>query len=420
MSTALQKNYDVLIVGGGMVGTTLACALAANPATAQLSVLVVETQPLPSAPIQHTAHRSFDSRSTALSAASRGLLQRFGLWDSVSGGACAIQRIHVSDQGRFGKTTLDREDYSESALGYVVENAVFGTALAEKLRSLAQCHVCAPAAVLSAAPFDGGMRVEVRQGGNDETCEVTTKLLVVAEGGRSALCDQLGITRSSHDYQQHALIANVGLSRPHGGVAYERFTTTGPLALLPLLPAEGGEPRASLVWTLAGDEAQAVSELEDEELLARLQEKFGWRLGRFARIGARAIYPLRLQLAQEQIRPHTVLLGNVAHTLHPVAGQGMNLSLRDIDALVTSLATAEAPNRSDGSQNELGSMMQLQRYLNAREGDQDLMVAATDGLTKLFSSDAQAKVWLRKAGLVSLELLPSLKSRFGARAMGYD
>jgi 2-polyprenyl-6-methoxyphenol hydroxylase-like FAD-dependent oxidoreductase len=169
-----------------------------------------------------------------------------------------------------------------------------------------------------------------------------------------------------------------------------------------------------------GEDAQAFSELDDEKLLARLQEKFGWRLGRFARIGTRAIYPLRLQLAQEQVRPHTVLLGNVAHTLHPVAGQGMNLSLRDIDALVAMLAESEAGQASAIASSSLGSMAQLNRYLSAREDDQDLMVAATDGLTKLFSSDAQAKVWLRKAGLLSLELLPTLKTRFGTRAMGFD
>jgi 2-octaprenyl-6-methoxyphenol hydroxylase len=419
MPVTLQENYDVLIVGGGMVGATLACALAANPATSQLSVLVVETQPLPSTATQHGVHRSFDSRSTALSAASRELLQRFGLWDSVEEGACPIQRIHVSDQGRFGKTTLNREDFSESALGYVVENAVFGSALAAKLDSMERCQVCAPAAVHSAVPIDAGMRVEVRREESDETFEIDTKLLVIAEGGRSTLCDQLGIARSSHDYEQHALIANVALSRPHEGVAFERFTNTGPLALLPLLSAEG-ESRASLVWTLAGEEAQAISELDDEKLLARLQEKFGWRLGRFARIGARAIYPLRLQLAQEQVRPHTVLLGNVAHTLHPVAGQGMNLSLRDIDALVAVLAESEAGQASAIASSSLGSMAQLNRYLGAREDDQDLMVAATDGLTKLFSSDAQAKVWLRKAGLLSLELLPTLKTRFGTRAMGFD
>jgi 2-octaprenyl-6-methoxyphenol hydroxylase len=151
--------------------------------------------------------------------------------------------------------------------------------------------------------------------------------------------------------------------------------------------------------------------LDDAALLERLQQAFGWRLGRLGRIGARAIYPLSLQVAQEQVRPHLVLLGNVAHTLHPVAGQGMNLSLRDIEALVETLATPTL---------ELGSMTMLTRYLQAREADQNLMIGVTDGLTKLFSSDAQAKVWLRKAGLLSLDLIPALKTRFGARAMGFE
>jgi 2-octaprenyl-6-methoxyphenol hydroxylase len=166
------------------------------------------------------------------------------------------------------------------------------------------------------------------------------------------------------------------------------------------------------VWTLGADDSEYYAALDDAELLARLQEKFGGRLGRLKRIGSRALYPLSLRVAQEQIRPGLVLLGNVAHTLHPVAGQGMNLSLRDIEALVEAL--------SDIQDEGLGSMATLQRYLAAREADQSLMISVTDGLTKLFSSDAQTKVWLRKAGLLSIDLIPALKKTFGARAMGFD
>lgn len=416
----LKEEYDIVIVGGGMVGATLACALAKRAGTKTLSVLIVDSQP-PSGQSAKTGeaaptHASFDSRSTALSANSRLILQRFGLWSQLDAGVCPINKIHVSDQGRFGATKLDSAGLGVPALGYVVENAVFGAALNAALEQQTHCAVLAPARVTSASPSANGMTIELtgdEVGLSSQPCRVAAKLLVVAEGGRSPLCEQLGIVRSNQDYGQHALIANVGLSQPHEGVAFERFTTTGPLAMLPLLPV-AGEQRASLVWTLGADESEQIAALDDATLLARLQAKFGGRLGRLQRIGARAIYPLSLRVAQEQIRPGLVLLGNVAHTLHPVAGQGMNLSLRDIDALVEALDDA---SNGDGA---LGSMATLGRYLAAREADQSLMISVTDGLTKLFSSDAQAKVWLRKAGLLSIDLIPALKRSFGARAMGFE
>ena len=426
----MKKHYDIVIVGGGMVGATLACALAAQPATAHLTVLLVDAQP----PALSKEERvSFDSRSTALSAASRLILERFGLWSSIAAGACPIEKIQVSDHGRFGTTTLARDEFDVPALGYVVENSVFSAALNAELARLPSCTVLAPAKITAAVPSVGGMRVTVAavsesSAASAQPKELTAKLVVVAEGGRSSLCEQLGIVRSQHDYGQHALITNVGLGQAHAGVAYERFTRTGPLAMLPLLPVDG-EQRASLVWTLAADEAQAYASLSDTELLARLQRQFGWRLGRLQRLGERVIYPLSLRVAQEQVRPNVVLLGNVAHTLHPVAGQGMNLSLRDIDALVLTLGESERERTAAEEETEtetkhpelaLGSMCTLNKYLHKREDDQALMIGVTDGLTKLFSSDDKARVLLRKAGLLSIDLIPALKKTFGARAMGFD
>lgn len=422
----LRNEYDVVIVGGGMVGATLACALANKPATAELSVLIVDTQAMPAAGVVSN-HMSFDSRSTALSAVSREILERVGLWEQVEDSACPIQKIHVSDQGRFGNTKIDHEDFSVPALGYVLENAAFGSALATKLRELPRCDFFAPARVVDATPIEEGMRIEIEQRAADSSGDVsatpqsvslTTSLLVVAEGGRSPLCDQLGIARSKEDYGQHALIANVALSQPHEGIAYERFTSTGPLALLPLFPVDG-EQRASLVWTLDANEVESYTNLDEGSLLERLQAQFGWRLGRLKRIGARAVYPLSLRVAQEQIRPNLLLLGNVAHAIHPVAGQGLNLSLRDIEALVDTLCDAMT-NAGEGKNKVIGSMQTLSRYLQVREDDQSLTIGATDALTKLFSSNAQAKVWLRKAGLLSIDLIPALKRNFAARAMGFD
>lgn len=212
-------------------------------------------------------------------------------------------------------------------------------------------------------------------------------------------------------YEQTALIANIAFSDPHGHVAYERFTDSGPLAVLPLASFEG-ENRGALVWTVPSAEASQVLALPDAAFLHALQERFGQRLGQFTRVGTRALYPLSLSVAKEQVRPGLVLLGNVAHSLHPVAGQGLNLALRDAEALSLSLSQA----RRDGL--PLGAMSVLQCYQERQGRDQALTIYFSHNMTRLFSSQHPALVWARKCGLFSIDLVPPLKRGFARQAMG--
>jgi len=235
--------------------------------------------------------------------------------------------------------------------------------------------------------------------------------VVLADGGRSPLCSQLGIGRDVEDYDQHALIANIQFQLPHNNQAFERFTDTGPLAVLPLSSHEG-KNRASLVWTISDTQAEEYAGFNQFELINKLQERFGDRLGQISKIGELSSYPLSLVTVKEQIRPGLALLGNAAHTLHPVAGQGFNLALRDASALVQSLVRAQHQGTA------FGDMKVLQHYLNSQAKDQQQAILATDTLVRLFSNSSISKSLLRKVGLLSLELVPGFKQSFAKRAMG--
>ena len=388
-----NKYYDVVVVGGGMVGASFACALRRelNKATdkhrkknkpnderkkdsAEISILVVEAVDQANSPGQASITQpSFDTRSTALSYGSSQILEAMGLWQQLSDTTCPIKEIHVSDRGRIGTTRLHHEDHQVDALGYVVENRVV------KNDSLEH--------------------------------SISTSLVVLADGGRSPICEQLGLEQQVQDYEQHALIANIGFEKMHRNIAFERFTDTGPLAILPL-KSLGKQNRASLVWTLTAQQSAEYMVMAEEELLEILQERFGNRLGKLLHIGEKFCYPLRLSVAREQLRPGLVLLGNVAHTLHPVAGQGLNLALRDVAALASTLRGAVA----DGA--DLGSMDGLQQYICKQEFDQKRTIMFTDTITRLFSSNSQGKILARKFGLITIDLMPSIKQGFAEQAMG--
>jgi len=258
-------------------------------------------------------------------------------------------------------------------------------------------------------PTVNGMMVEIERENSKGT--VNASLVVLADGGRSPLCSQLGIGRDVEDYDQHALIANIQFQLPHHNQAFERFTDTGPLAVLPLSSHES-KNRASLVWTISGAQAEEYAGFNQFELINRLQERFGDRLGQISKIGKLNSYPLSLVTAKEQIRPGLALLGNAAHTLHPVAGQGFNLALRDANALVQSLVRAQHQGTP------FGDMKVLQQYLNSQAKDQQQAILATDTLVRLFSNSSISKSLLRKFGLLSLELVPGFKQSFARRAMG--
>ena len=391
----------ISIVGGGMVGASLALALQPLATRHGWRIELIEAHP----PVSSELQPSFDARSTALSHGSRLLFERLGVWAGVQAEAAPepIRQIHVSDRGHPGVTRLHAEQERVPALGYVVENAQLGRAL---LGALDERVVKwqAPARVVRAEPARTGWLLQVEQDG--QVHEQATDLLVLADGGRSGLLEQLGIHRQVRPYGQTAIIANIVSSQGHAGVAYERFTESGPLALLPM---SGG--RSALVWTQPEAQADDVMALSDAGFLHALQDAFGFRMGALKRVGARHSYPLSLIEAEEQVRTGLVVLGNAAHSLHPIAGQGFNLSLRDVMALADTLSSA-APDQSPGE------LALLNGYLQRQRQDQQQTIAFSDGLTRLFSNRRPVLAAGRNLGLLGMDIVAPLKSVFARQAMG--
>lgn len=388
-----MSRVQLAIIGGGLVGASLALALQAGAKARGWKIVLIE----PFAP-GSSYQPSYDARSTALSYGTRQIYQRLGLWPIISERAEPIAQIHVSDRGRFGAARLLASDEGVPALGYVVENAWLGHCLWQALDPEVVTWRC-PAEVVAMHSLGDGYRLTL----NDDSI-LDCDLAVLADGGRSGLREQLGIAVNQQTYQQSALIANISASQAHLGQAFERFTAAGPMAMLPL-----ADNRCALVWTRPTADAERLLNLNDGGFLAELQDAFGYRLGALHKVGARHLYPLALTEAQEQVRPHLVVLGNAAHSLHPIAGQGYNLSLRDTLELAETLLASNAP---------LGQLACLQGYLERQRLDQQMTVGFSDQVTKLFTSD---QPWLaagRNLGLLGLDLLPPAKRWFARQAMG--
>lgn len=389
-----MQKVQLVIIGGGLVGASLALALQASARVRGWKIVLIEAF-APDSEYQP----SYDARSTALSYGSQQIYQDLGIWSQVAQRAAAITDIHVSEQGRFAAARLNAQEEGVPALGYVVENAWLGHCLWQALDQQVVEWRC-PAQVTSLQPQTGGYQVTLDDGSNLH-CE----LAILADGGRSGLREQLGISVQRTPYQQTALIANVTPSIAHQGTAFERFTANGPLALLPL-----PENRCALVWTQPQAQADQVANLPDAEFLQALQQVFGYRLGTFVQVGERHQYPLALVAATEQVRANLVVLGNAAHSLHPIAGQGYNLSLRDTQCLAQTLLeeTGEA----------LGALPRLQRYVQRQQQDQQFTVGFSDQVTRLFSNAQPLLAAGRGLGLLGLELLPPAKHWFAQQAMG--
>jgi 2-octaprenyl-6-methoxyphenol hydroxylase len=426
----LKSEYDIVIAGGGLVGGSFALLLERLAQGSGLRVLLLDAAPgqrLEDSP----ELTDFDARSTALSWGSRLVYEQAGLWPALASAVTAIRDIHVSDRGHFGATRLHSAEMGVDALGYVAENRHLGRVLQQALRDSKQLTIRASASVEHIQPLSDGAMLTINGAGPGN---IKTGLLVLADGGRSGLCRQLGITVQQKQYGQQALICNIAFANDHQGQAFERFTDTGPLAVLPLADLSEGrkrQHRGSLVWTLAdadnekdsdkgsdgtGDRAQysaaRIMALPEADFIDALQQRFGWRLGRITHAGARSLFPLALSVAAEQIRPGIVLLGNSAHTLHPVAGQGLNLALRDARALAELIVAARKANRNPGS------MDVLQAFLAAQSGDQANTIAFSDLTTRLFSNAQPTLTLGRNLGLLLMDLVPPAKGWFARQAMG--
>jgi 2-octaprenyl-6-methoxyphenol hydroxylase len=391
---------DVAISGGGLVGASLALALA----QLKLRVALLEAVPFGTAD-----QPSFDDRSTALSNGSKRIFEALGVWPLIEREATAIRRIHVSDQGRFGFTRIDAREQGLNALGFVVVNRVMGAALWRRLSAEPAITVLAPAKVQSMQLQQHGQSLECLLG-DGTTQLIEAKLAIAADGARSTLRQSAGIGASSWDYEQVALVSNVLSQHFHDHVAYERFTSAGPLALLPLT-----EGRLGLIWTFRPDTAKEMAALGDAEFLARLQDTFGFRLGRFTRVGSRQLYPLSLTRSDEYVAERLAIVGNAAQTLHPIAGQGFNLGLRDAASLAEVLADGHA---QVGASFDAGDGMWLQRYREWRAADRTNIVRFTDGLVRLFSQPLGPIKLLRDAGMLALDLMPAAKDGLSQLSLG--
>lgn len=402
-------DCDVLIAGGGMAGASLALALDTLGGGA-LRVTLVEGFAIAAAP-KAEPRPSFDARATALAHGSRLILERLGMWERLAPHAAPITDIHVSERGRPGSAELTAAGRGWPALGHVVENARLGQGLLGELRHRSAIQVISPAQVVACRPGADTASATLESGGQRR--ELRARLVVIADGADSGLRRHLGIHTDVNDYRRQAIIANVSCAHPHGGRAYERFSDWGPMALLPLPDGDDRRPRMALVWTMPPDRADQLLGASDGVFLNTLQRRFGQRQGQFLRVGQRHVYDLRLVRATEQVRRQLVLAGNAAHSLHPVAGQGFNLALRDL------LRLAEVVVQAHRHGEAIGELAVLNRYLAYQAADQWRTTLFSDRVGALFEAGAAPVALLRRLGLLLLDLNPALKSAFIDHTAGY-
>ena len=394
-SRAALREVDVAIVGGGLVGASLALGLAGTG----VRVLLIEGVAPDSA-----AQPSFDERTTALGNASRRIFEGLGVWDEVSRQAAAIRAIHVSDAGRFGFARLKAAEQGIDAFGYVVPNRVIGAALWRRLAGASGVDVRVRATIedLDITTERAYFTVVAAGGAREVT---SARLLVAADGANSAVRAAAGIQAGVEDYDQIAITAAVAGDRAQDGTAYERFTPSGPVAVLPLRGGGYGT-----IWSCTPQRATELLALADEDYLAELQGRFGWRAGRFRRIGRRASYPLKLSRAVTTVARRTVLIGNAAQALHPIAGQGFNLGLRDAALLAEVIA---------GAAGDVGSAAPLRKFSEWRAADRSGVVRFTDGLVRLFGSRMPGAGLVRNLGLVAFDLAPPAKRALARVSLGF-
>ncbi|HTV79708.1 MAG TPA: 2-octaprenyl-6-methoxyphenyl hydroxylase [Steroidobacteraceae bacterium] len=385
-----MEEFDIAVIGGGMVGASLGLALAA----AGRRIVLIEGTP----PDSH-AHHSFDERTTALGNASRRILEALGVWSAVADQCGVIRAIHVSERGRLAFARLTAEEQGVEAFGFVLPNRVLGSALWERIQANAAISVRMPATVTGVSADEHGVTVQLAAG-----AAVRARLAVAADGAHSAVRRDAGIAVSEADYDQLAVVANVASDLPHDGTAYERFTAGGPLALVPLRDGS-----YTVIWARPPADAAHTLAAGDAEFLTLLQEHFGWRAGRFVRAGRRAGYPLRLTRADEAVAPRTVLIGNAAQALHPVAGQGFNLALRDVAALAELVVGAADP----------GDAQLLAHFAKGRAADRGGVTRFTDGLIRVFGDTRPPVRLLRDAGLLLFDLLPPAKRALARVSLGF-
>jgi 2-octaprenyl-6-methoxyphenol hydroxylase len=380
-----------------MAGATLALAIS-HLTQGKLAVTLVEgTEPA------SRVHPGYDGRAIALAEGTRQQLVSIGLWPALATAATAITDVHVSDRGHASFVSLTTADYGVSALGQVVELHEVGQRLFTCLKKAPGVALRCPDTVAGVERTQDSVSVMLESGER-----LNGELLVAADGSRSKVAAACGVQWQSADYQQVAVIANVSTQVPHQGRAFERFTEHGPLALLPM---SGG--RSSLVWCHPLVQKEAVDGWSDAQFIAELQRAFGWRLGRITQVGQRNSYPLKLQTASQHISHRLALVGNAVQTLHPIAGQGFNLGIRDVMSLAETLAAAFRAGRG------VGDYATLQHYQRRRLPDAQATIGITDGLVRLFANRYTPLVAGRNLGLLAMDHLPPLRNLLAERTLGW-
>ena len=385
----MAKQFDIVIIGGGMAGAS--CALGLKQSNKQLSIAVIEANE-----VSADYHPSFDDRSIALAQQSVQYLKSINAFDCQAPFAAAIKKVTVSDRGHFGKTHIDCQEYGHDALGYVVEVNPFGRSLHQQLTRTDVSLFC-PDTVAKLEYQSDFANITLSSGE-----QLSAKLVVIADGAHSQSRKLANIEFNTRAYQQAAIIANIEVAGGHHNHAFERFTEHGPMALLPM-----SNNRYSLVWCMEPEQIEHTMALEDDAFLAALQKAFGYCGGSFSKVGMRASYPLVYGKAESLSSHRTVLIGNAGHAIHPIAGQGFNLGLRDVQLL------CDMANRDD-----LGDYAFTRYYSQTRSKDITTVMTLTDSLVRLFSNSSRLLALGRSIGLFSMDLFSSLKTPLAKQLMG--
>ena len=395
LNAGLNKELqaDVLIAGGGLVGGTLACGLAMGG----LSVIVVDTQD-PADGLD----AAFDGRASAIALSSQRVLGGLGLWTGMAAASAAIKEIRVTDGDSLFFLHYDRRDVGAEAFGYMVENRTIREALERRFKDFDNLTLLAPARISTVERGPGAVQARLADGRT-----LSARLIIGAEGRRSPTREQAGIKITQWPYKQTGIVCTVAHEKPHDNVAHERFLAAGPFAILPLTGN-----RSSIVWTERDELVAGLMALDDDAFLVELKSRFGDFLGKLEVVGPRWAYPLSLQYAERATGHRLALAGDAAHGMHPIAGQGLNMGLRDVAVLAEVLTDARRLGLDPGD----GTV--LESYERWRRFDNTLMLAMTDMLNKLFSNDITPVRLARDLGLAAVNRMPPLKKVFMQHAMG--
>lgn len=377
-------DYDLAIVGGGIVGLTLACALKDSG----LSVALIEAKPDAIAVTKGQAY--------AVHLLSRQIFVGIGVWDKILPQVATFKHVHLSDAHHPGVVKFQTADLGTEALGYVAEHQALLTSLQEFLQECSHVTYLCPAEVVKTQYEPDGVKIELRVG--SETRTICTRLLVAADGARSRIRTAAGINTRGWQYWQSCIVAFVKPEKPHNDTAYERFWSSGPFAILPL-PGN----RCRIVWTAPHEEAKALVALDDEQFLAELSRRYGDQMGQLELEGDRFVFPVQLMQSDRYVLPRLALIGDAAHCCHPVGGQGLNMGIRDAAALAQVLQSAHQVGE------DIGDLLILKRYERWRQQENLTILGFTDLLDRMFSNNWFPVVIVRRLGLWMLRRIPPLK-----------